>query len=112
MTADILFRKARAQDLSQIWKILQQAIQRRKEEGSNQWQDGYPNLEVIQHDLNNEHGFVLADGDVVIGYTAVLITTNPNMRKLRESGLQVMILLFFTEWLFQKINLEKAMRNK
>ena len=55
MTADILFRKAEAQDLSQIWKILQQAIQRRKEEGSNQWQDGYPNPEVIQHDLNNEY---------------------------------------------------------
>ena len=36
----------------------------------------------------------MADGDVVIGYTAVLINDNPNMRKLRESGLQVMILLF------------------
>ena len=33
MTADILFRKAQAQDLPQIWEILQQAIQRRKEEG-------------------------------------------------------------------------------
>ena len=38
----------------------------KKRRGSNQWQDGYPNPEVIQHDLNNKHGFVLADGDVVI----------------------------------------------
>ena len=82
MTAGILFRKAQAQDLSQIWKILQQAIQRRKEEGSNQWQDGYPNPGVIQHDLNNEHGFVLADGDVVIGYTAVLINNEPEYAKI------------------------------
>jgi hypothetical protein len=27
--------------------ILQQAIARRKADGSNQWQDGYPNPEVI-----------------------------------------------------------------
>ena len=49
--------------------IIQQAIQRRKEEGSNQWQDGYPNPEVIQNDLDNGHGFVLTDGNTVIGYT-------------------------------------------
>ena len=69
MTADIKFRKAIDADLPQIWEIMQQAIQRRKEEGSNQWQDGYPNPEVIQNDLDNGHGFVLTDGNTVIGYT-------------------------------------------
>ena len=112
MTADILFRKAEAQDLPQIWEILQQAIQRRKEEGSNQWQDGYPNPEVIQHDLYNEHGFVLADGDVVIGYTAVLINDEPEYAKIEGKWITNDDLLFFTEWPFQKINSEKAMRNK
>ena len=82
MTADIKFRKAIDADLPQIWEILQQAIQRRKEEGSNQWQDGYPNPEVIQNDLNNGYGFVLAEGDIIIGYTAILINDEPEYDKI------------------------------
>ncbi len=31
-----------------IWEILQDAILRRKKDGSNQWQDGYPNPESVQ----------------------------------------------------------------
>ena len=42
------FRKANNQDISAIWTILEQAILRRKNDGSTQWQDGYPNPEVIQ----------------------------------------------------------------
>jgi hypothetical protein len=38
------FRKPQIQK-SQIWIILQQAIARRKKDGSNQWQDVIPNPE-------------------------------------------------------------------
>lgn len=82
MITDIVFRKALTSDLSQIWVILQKAIQRRKEEGSNQWQDGYPNPEVIQSDVNNGYGFVLSDRDVIIGYTALLINDEPEYKKI------------------------------
>ena len=40
---NLQFRKAIASDLPFIWDILKQAISRRKKDGSNQWQDGYPN---------------------------------------------------------------------
>ena len=53
------FRKAFPSDASRIWEILQQAILKRKEEGSNQWQDGYPNSEVIKKDISKEIGYVL-----------------------------------------------------
>jgi RimJ/RimL family protein N-acetyltransferase len=82
MTADIKFRKAIDADLPQIWEILQQAIQRRKKEGSNQWQDGYPNPDVIQNDLKNGYGFVLAQGDLILGYTAILINDEPEYDKI------------------------------
>ncbi|RYD75593.1 MAG: GNAT family N-acetyltransferase, partial [Sphingobacteriales bacterium] len=36
------FRPAQIEDQDTIWEILQGAIQRRKEDGSEQWQDGYP----------------------------------------------------------------------
>ena len=71
------FRKATLTELEQIWKILQQAIQRRKEDGSNQWQDGYPNPEVIQKDIEKGSGFVLVENEKVIGYTALLISDEP-----------------------------------
>ena len=67
MTADIKFRKAINADLPQIWIIIQQAIQRRKEEGSNQWQDGYPNEEVIKNDLHNNYGYVLTSNKNIVG---------------------------------------------
>lgn len=74
---NIQFRKTTQQDIPQIWEILQKAIQRRKEDGSNQWQDGYPNPEVIKNDMEKEAGFVLIDDEKVIGYCAVFINDEP-----------------------------------
>jgi GNAT superfamily N-acetyltransferase len=74
---EYIFRKATSDDVPQIWAILQKAILRRKEDGSNQWQDGYPNPEVIQKDIAKGVGFVLAEENVVIGYCAVLINDEP-----------------------------------
>jgi GNAT superfamily N-acetyltransferase len=74
---NIQFRKTTQQDIPQIWEILQKAIQRRKEDGSNQWQDGYPNPEVIKNDVEKEAGFVLMDDEKVIGYCAVFINDEP-----------------------------------
>jgi GNAT superfamily N-acetyltransferase len=71
------FRKAKTTDLQQIWKIIQQAIQRRKADGSNQWQDGYPNPEVLQKDIKKKEGFVLMDGEIILGYCAILINDEP-----------------------------------
>ena len=71
------FRKAVVHDKNNIWNIIQQAIARRKADGSNQWQDGYPNEETIIKDIENQYGFVLINEDKVIGYCAVLINNEP-----------------------------------
>lgn len=81
------FRKARQEDADQIWEILRTAIQRRKEEGSNQWQDGYPNLEVVEQDIERGNGYVLTDEDKVIGYCAILINDEPEYANLRGKWL-------------------------
>ena len=52
-------RKATTKDADKIWKILQGAIARRKADGSEQWQDGYPNPVVVRADIDKEVGFVL-----------------------------------------------------
>lgn len=71
------FRKACPEDVAQIWQILHQAIERRKDDGSKQWQDGYPNIEVVNKDIRGGHGFVLLDKEIVIGYIAVYINDEP-----------------------------------
>lgn len=71
------FRLANLQDEDEIWGILKDAIQRRKEEGSEQWQDGYPNPEVVHSDIERGIGYVLTDHNNVIGYAAVLVNDEP-----------------------------------
>ena len=72
------FRQANYSEASQIWQILKDAILRRKEDGSNQWQDGYPNMEVVKKDIEKKIGFVLTQNDTIIGYTAVIINEEPD----------------------------------
>ncbi|MEC3878059.1 GNAT family N-acetyltransferase [Parapedobacter sp. 10938] len=71
------FRKAQPDDLPQLWEIFQYAIARRKEDGSNQWQDGYPNPEVLRNDIGAGTGFVLAEGETIAGYCAIMINDEP-----------------------------------
>lgn len=72
-----LFRKATSDDAEVIWQILQEAIQKRKEEGSDQWQDGYPNPTVIADDISKEIGFVMIIDEVIAGYVAIAINDEP-----------------------------------
>ena len=81
------FRKATLSEINQIWDILQQAIIRRKNDGSNQWQDGYPNLEVVKKDIEKESGYVLTEGEKIIGYIAVLINDEPAYEKIEGEWL-------------------------
>lgn len=81
------FRQALPRDARQIWEILKKAIQRRKEDGSNQWQDGYPNRSVVNHDIEKGNGYVLADGDTIIGYCAVLINDEPEYANIKGKWL-------------------------
>ena len=81
------FRKATLSEINPIWDILQQAIIRRKIDGSNQWQDGYPNLEVVKKDIEKEAGYVLTEGETIIGYIAVLINDEPEYAKLEGEWL-------------------------
>lgn len=71
------FRKATPADIPFIWSILQQAIIRRRLDGSRQWQDGYPNEEVVKHDIEKGVGYVLTVDEVVAGYAAILINDEP-----------------------------------
>jgi GNAT superfamily N-acetyltransferase len=81
------FRKATPADAPHIWTILQNAILRRKADGSNQWQDGYPNPEIVAQDIEKGIGYVLTDDETIVGYSAVLINDEPEYDNLQGEWL-------------------------
>lgn len=70
-------RKAKQTDKGRIWEIIQQAIALRKEQGSRQWQDGYPNEDVVQSDIDKEYGHVVEHEGKIIGYVAIIFDIEP-----------------------------------
>ncbi|RZM01367.1 MAG: GNAT family N-acetyltransferase [Pedobacter sp.] len=74
---ELKFEQAAPAQIPEIWKILQDAIMRRKDDGSEQWQDGYPNPQVIEKDILRNSGFVLTDGTAIAGYCAIIFNDEP-----------------------------------
>ncbi len=70
-------RKATQADSAKIWTILQDAIAQRKQDGSKQWQDGYPNEAAIANDIEQQWGYVLIDCDEVVAYAAISFDGEP-----------------------------------
>jgi len=81
------FRKAVISDIPQIWKIIEQAIVRRKNDGSEQWQDGYPNEDVIKQDIKKGIGYVITLDNTLAGYAAILFNDEPAYEKLKGTWL-------------------------
>ncbi|MGX9248103.1 MULTISPECIES: GNAT family N-acetyltransferase [Sphingobacterium] len=70
-------RKATLADKERIWEIIQQAIALRKEQGSRQWQDGYPNEDVVQSDIDKGYGHVVEVERRIVGYVAIIFDVEP-----------------------------------
>ncbi len=62
----MIIRKSLKEDVKDIMKIINRAKEFLKENGVDQWQDGYPNNETIESDiLNNDSYVVLKDNNIV-----------------------------------------------
>ena len=85
MDLKLTLRKAEIDDAEYIWKIIKEAIERRRIEGSRQWQDGYPNLESIKSDIQNEVGFVYEQEKKIIGYAAIIFEIEPAYENIKGS---------------------------
>lgn len=75
-------RPARLDELDLLWGIIQQAIERRKQDGSLQWQDGYPNRETILTDIENGYGFVLEYKHEPAVYSALIFNDEPTYEQI------------------------------
>ncbi|MFC7345196.1 GNAT family N-acetyltransferase [Chryseobacterium zhengzhouense] len=74
---EIHFRKAETSDINAVWEIIQQSIERRRKDGSQQWQNGYPNLQTVESDVEKGFGHVLTvDGEVAV-FVALIFNDEP-----------------------------------
>lgn len=54
-----------------------------KQQGINQWQNGYPDFDCILQDIENENGYFLVDGQEVFGYLCIDFNGEPAYHSLR-----------------------------
>tara|TARA_B110001452_G_scaffold198486_1_gene168475 strand:+ start:173 stop:682 length:510 start_codon:yes stop_codon:yes gene_type:complete len=109
---DYQFRPAKISEAFEIWQILKDAIQRRKEDGSNQWQDGYPNMDVVKNDIERKIGFVLTQNDNIIGYTAIIINDEPDYINIEGKWLTNQDFMVYHRVAISKKFLAKGMAKK
>jgi len=70
-----------------IWEILQAAILQRKNDGSTQWQNGYPNEQTVLNDIQNGFGYVVEENDLIIAYAAIIFDIEPAYEDIKGAWL-------------------------
>lgn len=67
----MIFRKTKKEEVNEVMKIINEGKILLKNNGIDQWQNGYPNEEVILRDILNDESYVLEHNNKIIGTTAL-----------------------------------------
>jgi len=78
------FRKATEQDLDQIMHIIDQAKIYFKENHIDQWQNQYPNPDIIMKDIENGYTNVLIQDDKIVATASITFDTAENYETIYE----------------------------
>ena len=65
------FRLTNKNDIYRVLEIIEDGKNYLKEQGIDQWQDGYPNKEVIEADIKNSCSYILEEDGTIIGTTVI-----------------------------------------
>ena len=84
----VTVKKATSNDLNEVMRVIEQARAIMRANGNlTQWINGYPASELILNDIENENGYVILNNNVIEGYFALIIGTDPEPTyKAIESG--------------------------
>ena len=80
------FRKTKSEDIKEIMVMIDQAKVYMKENGIDQWQNGYPNAVSIQNDINHGYSYVMEENGKVIGTMAVIFDGEPTYDKIYDGA--------------------------
>lgn len=71
------FRHSTTEDIPFIMGIIAQAQNYFKQLGVDQWQDGYPNTEVILNDIRNHNSYILIQDNKIIATAMISFDGEP-----------------------------------
>lgn len=69
---DIEILKAKISDMDEIMNIIKVAQEDFKSKGIDQWQNNYPNHEIIREDIEKNNSYVFKERGNMIGTTAII----------------------------------------
>ena len=82
----MIFRRTTIEDIPAIVEIICQAQEYLKNQGINQWQNGYPNKNSLIKDIQNGYSYVMEVDEVVIGTMAIVFTGEPTYEHIYEGN--------------------------
>lgn len=78
------FRRTTEKDIDGVMEIISQSQQYFKEQGIDQWQNGYPNKEVIKNDISNENSYVLLKDNKILATTVISFDGEETYNKIYD----------------------------
>jgi len=79
-----ILRKTTKTDIPQVVAIIEQGKTYLRTSGVDQWQNGYPNEEVIIEDIANGYGFVLTSDNEIVATVALSFDGEPWYDDIRD----------------------------
>ena len=86
--AEIYLRRAQLQDLTVIMKIIDDAKELLKKNGSPQWQNGYPDQETFTQDIVMQTNWILINDNKVVATATLQLTPEPTYRNITQGQWQ------------------------
>lgn len=80
------FRKTTEKDLESVINIIDEAKEFLKNNNIDQWQNGYPNEEVILKDIENDNSYVLEDNGEIIATTVLSFDGDKNYDVIKDGN--------------------------
>lgn len=88
LMAEIYLRRAQTQDLAAIMKIIDDAKELLKKNGSPQWQNGYPNQENFTQDIAMQTNWILINDNKVVATATLQLTPEPTYHNITQGQWQ------------------------
>jgi ribosomal protein S18 acetylase RimI-like enzyme len=86
--------KGQKQDMSDIFDIISNCIKHMERQGVYQWNEFYPNADIIENDIESEHCYVLKDNGKCIAYVAINEEQSPEYSEIKwfSEGRKVLVI--------------------
>ena len=82
--ATIYMKKATEEDLPRVLDIIDLAKKTLKKRGVNQWQNGYPDPEILTQDIKDGINYIMVLDGEVVGTAALQQGIDPNYETIKD----------------------------